>query len=103
MKENKKQIPKQITNRSEAEQCVRVVGREMADGSKAIQVQLVAPFHCHVCNHEELVWKDLHSFALKDDKKETYKEAVGKARKMRLNTIDMLMQSTTAKEWEIKG
>lgn len=96
-------VPKEIKTRSDAEKCVRVLFREMGDGTKVVLVQLVSPTYCDKCGHEELRWRDLHSFPLKDDTKATYKDRVGAARKARMNTIDMLMQNTIVMERIIKG
>jgi hypothetical protein len=96
-------IPKTVKTRSDAEKCVRILFREMLDGTKAFVVQLVSPVHCNECGNEELRWRDMQNLPLKDDTKETYKEVRARAIQSRLNTIDLMVQNTITKEKVIKG
>jgi hypothetical protein len=103
MSNNNSEIPKQIKTRSDAEKCVRIVFRQMTDGTQLFVVQLVSPIHCDKCGNEELKWRDLHNFPLKDGTRDTYREVRNKAIKARLNTIDMIVQNTCVVERIIKA
>jgi hypothetical protein len=96
-------LPKEIKTRKDAEQCVRILFREFAEGATAIVVQMVSPTHCSECGHEEFSWKDAYNFPMIDTSKTSYKEAKMKAVQARQNIIELLMQNTIKRERVVKG
>ncbi len=91
-------LPAEVRTKEDAEKVVRVMFREFLDGSSAFSVQLVMPKVCDNCGESELIWKDMQQLPLKDRTEETMIEVREKALRARLNTIDLLVQSTIIHE-----
>lgn len=92
-----------VKSRADAEAVVRIVEQEFLNRNMSFSIQLATPYHCKLCGECSLEWKEMHRIPLTDTKKETIKEGKEKARKARLNVIDMLVESTITREREVKG
>jgi hypothetical protein len=95
-------IPKKVETRSDAEKCVKIEYREYLSGSRCFVVQLVFPVFCDLCGGEELKWKDMKVITIKEKTKESYKEAKAEAVRLRLDTIELLLQNTPVKVKEVR-